>query len=183
MAALFVGGNATASLLPTATTTLNNRSAASSGKTAGLARNSISSSLSLRGEARSSSSSSSNWAKDSWKSKKALQIPTYPNQEELNTVLRNLETYPPLVFAGEARKLEERVAAAAVGRAFLLQGGDCAESFKEFNANNIRDTFRVLLQMGVVLTFGGQMPIIKNFIKKNGTFKVSDYTFAYNVNM
>jgi hypothetical protein len=65
------------------------------------------------------------------------------------------------VFAGEARKLEERIASAAVGGAFLLQGGDCAESFKEFNANNIRDTFRVLLQMGVVLTFGAQMPIIK----------------------
>nr|XP_010919789.2 phospho-2-dehydro-3-deoxyheptonate aldolase 2, chloroplastic [Elaeis guineensis] len=160
MAALFVGGNATASLLPTTTTTLKNRSAASSHKTAGLAKNSISSSLSLRGKARSSSSSS-NWAKDSWKSKRALQIPTYPNQEELDTVLRNLETFPPLVFAGEARKLEERLAEAAVGRAFLLQGGDCAESFKEFNANNIRDTFRVLLQMGVVLTFGGQMPIIK----------------------
>lgn len=65
------------------------------------------------------------------------------------------------MFAGEARKLEERLAAAAVGEAFLLQGGDCAESFKEFNAINIRDTFRVLLQMGIVLTFGAQMPVIK----------------------
>nr|CAD1844976.1 unnamed protein product [Ananas comosus var. bracteatus] len=109
----------------------------------------------------SSSSPSANWALDSWKSKRVLQIPTYPNQEELQSVLRTLETYPPLVFAGEARKLEEKLAEAAMGRAFLLQGGDCAESFKEFNANNIRDTFRVLLQMGVVLTFGGQMPIIK----------------------
>lgn len=65
------------------------------------------------------------------------------------------------MFAGEARHLEEKLADAAVGRAFLLQGGDCAESFKEFNANNIRDTFRVLLQMSVVLMFGGQVPVIK----------------------
>lgn len=106
-------------------------------------------------------SESSNWAPDSWKSKKALQIPVYPNKEELDSVLKTLGSFPPLIFAGEARKLEERLADAAVGKAFLLQGGDCAESFKEFNANNIRDTFRVLLQMGVVLTFGGQMPIIK----------------------
>jgi 3-deoxy-D-arabino-heptulosonate 7-phosphate (DAHP) synthase class II len=72
-----------------------------------------------------------------------------------------VEAFPPIVFAGEARTLEERLAEAAMGRAFLLQGGDCAESFKEFNANNIRDTFRVLLQMSVVLMFGGQMPIVK----------------------
>ncbi|OVA06876.1 DAHP synthetase [Macleaya cordata] len=106
-------------------------------------------------------SSSLNWAPDSWKSKKALQIPVYTNKDELDSVLKELERFPPLVFAGEARKLEERLADAAVGKAFLLQGGDCAESFKEFSANNIRDTFRVLLQMGVVLTFGAQMPIIK----------------------
>lgn len=106
-------------------------------------------------------SESLNWAPESWKSRKALQIPVYPNKEELDSVLQTLESFPPLIFAGEARKLEERLADAAVGKAFLLQGGDCAESFKEFNANNIRDTFRVLLQMGVVLTFGGQMPIIK----------------------
>lgn len=106
-------------------------------------------------------SESSNWAPESWKSRKALQIPVYPNKEELDSVLQTLESFPPLIFAGEARKLEERLGDAAVGKAFLLQGGDCAESFKEFNANNIRDTFRVLLQMGVVLTFGGQMPIFK----------------------
>lgn len=76
-------------------------------------------------------------------------------------MVKTLESFPPIVFAGEARSLEERLAQAAVGRAFLLQGGDCAESFKEFNANNIRDTFRVLLQMSVVLTFGGQMPVVK----------------------
>ncbi|XP_026432597.1 phospho-2-dehydro-3-deoxyheptonate aldolase 2, chloroplastic-like [Papaver somniferum] len=104
---------------------------------------------------------SSNWSLDSWKTKKALQIPAYNDKQELKDVLKQLERFPPLVFAGEARKLEERLADAAVGKAFLLQGGDCAESFKEFGANNIRDTFRVLLQMGVVLTFGAQMPIIK----------------------
>ncbi|CAD6217045.1 unnamed protein product [Miscanthus lutarioriparius] len=101
------------------------------------------------------------WAVDSWKSKKALQLPEYPNQEELDTVLKTIETFPPVVFAGEARHLEERMAEAAMGRAFVLQGGDCAESFKEFHANNIRDTFRILLQMGAVLMFGGQVPVVK----------------------
>ncbi|KAJ0679271.1 Phospho-2-dehydro-3-deoxyheptonate aldolase 2 [Helianthus annuus] len=101
------------------------------------------------------------WSIDSWKSKKALQLPEYPNEASLAAVLKTLEDFPPIVFAGEARHLEERLADAAVGKAFLLQGGDCAESFKEFSANNIRDTFRLLLQMSVVLMFGGQMPIIK----------------------
>ncbi|KAF5186788.1 Phospho-2-dehydro-3-deoxyheptonate aldolase 2 protein [Thalictrum thalictroides] len=101
------------------------------------------------------------WSIDSWRSKKALQLPEYPNQQDLDTVLQTLEAFPPIVFAGEARKLEDRLADAAMGNAFLLQGGDCAESFKEFNANNIRDTFRILLQMGVVLMYGGQMPVIK----------------------
>ncbi|KAK6923783.1 DAHP synthetase, class II [Dillenia turbinata] len=101
------------------------------------------------------------WTADSWKSKKALHLPEYPNQRELESVLKTIESFPPIVFAGEARTLEERLAEAAMGNAFLLQGGDCAESFKEFSANNIRDTFRVMLQMGVVLMFGGQMPVIK----------------------
>ncbi|KAG8047826.1 hypothetical protein GUJ93_ZPchr0008g13986 [Zizania palustris] len=103
----------------------------------------------------------SKWTLGSWRSLPALQQPEYPDMGELEEVLRTVETFPPIVFAGEARNLEERLAEAAVGRAFLLQGGDCAESFKEFNANNIRDTFRVLLQMSVVLMFGGQMPVIK----------------------
>lgn len=90
-----------------------------------------------------------------------MQLPEYPDQQELQSVLNTLESFPPIVFAGEARSLEEKLGQAAKGQAFLLQGGDCAESFKEFNANNIRDTFRVLLQMGVVLMFGGQMPVIK----------------------
>ncbi|XP_062215439.1 phospho-2-dehydro-3-deoxyheptonate aldolase 1, chloroplastic-like [Phragmites australis] len=101
------------------------------------------------------------WTVDSWKTKKALQLPEYPNAAELEAVLKTIEAFPPIVFAGEARRLEERLADAAMGRAFLLQGGDCAESFKEFNGNNIRDTFRVLLQMSAVLMFGAQMPVIK----------------------
>ncbi|XP_021713506.1 phospho-2-dehydro-3-deoxyheptonate aldolase 2, chloroplastic-like [Chenopodium quinoa] len=101
------------------------------------------------------------WSLESWKSKKALQQPEYPNPNELDSVLKTLESFPPIVFAGEARSLEERIGQAAMGNAFLLQGGDCAESFKEFSANNIRDTFRVLLQMSVVLMFGGQMPVVK----------------------
>lgn len=105
----------------------------------------------------------SRWTLESWKTKKALQLPEYPDQAALESVLKTLETFPPIVFAGEARSLEEKLGQAAMGNAFLLQGGDCAESFKEFNANNIRDTFRVLLQMGVVLMFGSQMPVIKVF--------------------
>lgn len=105
--------------------------------------------------------SPSKWTVDSWKSKPALQLPEYPDQQVLETVLKTIEAFPPLVFAGEARHLEEKLAEAAMGNAFLLQGGDCAESFKEFNANNIRDTFRVLLQMGAVLMFGGQVPVIR----------------------
>ena len=101
---------------------------------------------------------------DSWKSKKALQLPEYPDENELEKVLKKLESFPPIVFAGEARMLEERLGEAAMGKAFLLQGGDCAESFKEFSATYIRDTFRILLQMSVVLMFGGQMPVIKVII-------------------
>ncbi|CAK9320576.1 unnamed protein product [Citrullus colocynthis] len=106
-------------------------------------------------------STNEKWSLESWKSKKALQLPEYPDQAALETVLKTIESFPPIVFAGEARSLEERLGEAALGNAFLLQGGDCAESFKEFSANNIRDTFRILLQMGVVLMFGGQMPVIK----------------------
>ncbi|KAH9564791.1 hypothetical protein CY35_04G043500 [Sphagnum magellanicum] len=101
------------------------------------------------------------WTPDSWRSKTALQQPTYPEPQALEATVKTLENFPPLVFAGEARTLEERLGDAALGRAFLLQGGDCAESFKEFDANNIRDTFRILLQMGVVLMFGGQVPVVK----------------------
>lgn len=104
---------------------------------------------------------SGRWSIESWKSKKALQLPEYPSQEDLDSIHKTLDAFPPIVFAGEARTLEERLGEAALGNAFLLQGGDCAESFKEFNANNIRDTFRIILQMSVVMMFGGQMPGIK----------------------
>ena len=120
-------------------------------------------SKSSKSTSQTSSIPSRSWTIDGWKSKKALQLPEYPDQVELDSVIKTLETFPPIVFAGEARSLEEKLGQAAMGKAFLLQGGDCAESFKEFNANNIRDTFRVLLQMSVVLMFGAQMPIVKVF--------------------
>ncbi len=101
------------------------------------------------------------WSPDSWRKKKAAQIPTYKDQKKLAEVEARLAGYPPLVFAGEARTLKTRLAQVAEGKAFLLQGGDCAESFTEFRANTIRDTYRVLLQMAVVLTFGAKKPIIK----------------------
>ncbi|MGB1547447.1 MAG: class II 3-deoxy-7-phosphoheptulonate synthase [Alphaproteobacteria bacterium] len=102
-----------------------------------------------------------NWAPASWRKKPARQMPDYPDKEGLAAVEKTLRSYPPLVFAGEARRLRAQLAEVAEGRAFLLQGGDCAESFAEFNADNIRDTFRVLLQMAVVLTFGASCPVIK----------------------
>ncbi|CAI8591394.1 unnamed protein product [Vicia faba] len=111
--------------------------------------------------ATSQSISTAVWKIDSWRTKKALQLPEYPDQNEVDQVLQTLSSFPPIVFAGEARHLEDKLAQASMGNAFLLMGGDCAESFKEFSANNIRDTFRVILQMGVVLMFGAQMPIIK----------------------
>lgn len=102
------------------------------------------------------------WKPDSWRQKPARHMPAdYPDPAALEAVEKELSTYPPLVFAGEARTLQSELAAVSEGRAFLLQGGDCAESFKEFHPNNIRDTFRVLLQMSVALTFGAAMPVVK----------------------
>jgi len=101
------------------------------------------------------------WAPDSWRGKEARQVPDYPDPAALRAVEDTLATYPPLVFAGEARRLKEQLGRVAEGQAFLLQGGDCAESFAEFRANNIRDTFKVLLQMAVVLTFGAACPVVK----------------------
>ena len=101
------------------------------------------------------------WSRDSWRNLTGLQMPDYPDQAALDAVTGKLATYPPLVFAGEARALRARLAEVVEGRAFLLQGGDCAESFAEFNADNIRDTFRVFLQMAAVLTFGGHKPVVK----------------------
>ena len=101
------------------------------------------------------------WTPDSWKSKPIRQVPTYTDSERLAQVEHTLRELPPLVFAGEARRLREDLADVAQGRAFLLQGGDCAESFAEFSSDKIRDTFRVLLQMAVVLTFAGRRPVTK----------------------
>ena len=101
------------------------------------------------------------WSPDSWRSRPIFQAPRYPDPDALKDAEDRLRGYPPLVFAGEARKLRGQLAAAAEGRAFLLQGGDCAESFAEFDPNNIRDTFRVLLQMAVVLIFASGKPVVK----------------------
>ena len=102
-----------------------------------------------------------NWSKDSWRSKPILQVPEYDDLDQLKKVESRLTSYPPLVFAGEARRLKENLAKVSRGEAFLLQGGDCAESFAEHNPDNIRDTFRVILQMAIVLTFGAGCPVIK----------------------
>ena len=104
---------------------------------------------------------SENWTPQSWRSKPAVQMPNYPDLKALAGVEAQLRAHPPLVFAGEARSLKEDLAAVSRGEAFLLQGGDCAESFAEFRADNIRDMFRVLLQMAVVLTFGAKCPVVK----------------------
>ena len=103
----------------------------------------------------------SSWTRSSWREKKIRQQPTYTNQESLKNVEEELKKYPPLVFAGEVRLLKAALADVVAGKAFLLQGGDCAESFSEFNAVNIRDMFKVMLQMAVVLTFAGGCPIVK----------------------
>ena len=101
------------------------------------------------------------WTLDSWRNHEAKQQPTYPDAAKLAAQEARLRAYPPLVFAGEARRLKAALAEVAEGRAIVLQGGDCAESFQDFTANVIRDTFRVLLQMAVVLTFGSSMPVVK----------------------
>ena len=101
------------------------------------------------------------WLPGNWRNKPILQVPEYPDQAKLEEVERTLSGFPPLVFAGEARALKRSLAKVAAGEAFLLQGGDCAESFREFHPDNIRDTFKVLLQMSVVLIFGAACPVIK----------------------
>jgi 3-deoxy-7-phosphoheptulonate synthase len=102
------------------------------------------------------------WTPSSWRAKPAKHIPTdYPDPEALVRAEATLRAMPPLVFAGEARRLKALLGEVSAGRAFLLQGGDCSESFKEFAADNIRDTFRLLLQMAVVLTFAGGKPVVK----------------------
>jgi 3-deoxy-7-phosphoheptulonate synthase len=101
------------------------------------------------------------WSPTSWRSKPIKQVPSYPDEAALVDVEKRLSTFPPLVFAGEARKLKKQLASVAAGDAFLLQGGDCAESFAEHGADNIRDFFRVFLQMSVVLTYAGAKPVVK----------------------
>ncbi|MET0183601.1 MAG: class II 3-deoxy-7-phosphoheptulonate synthase, partial [Caulobacterales bacterium] len=102
------------------------------------------------------------WTPEGWRALPAKHIPTdYPDPSALTAVEDTLRSYPPLVFAGEARNLKRQLADVAAGKAFLLQGGDCAESFKEFHPNNIRDTFRALMQMAVVLTFAAAKPVVK----------------------
>jgi 3-deoxy-7-phosphoheptulonate synthase len=101
------------------------------------------------------------WSPDSWRSMPIRQVPDYPDETALNAVEATLRNYPPLVFAGEARSLKASLAKIVAGKAFLLQGGDCAESFAEFHPNNIRDTFQVFLQMAVVLTYGAACPVVK----------------------
>ena len=102
-----------------------------------------------------------NWTPNSWRQKPIQQVPDYPDQTALEAAEAQLATYPPLVFAGEARRLTKALANVANGNGFLLQGGDCAESFAEHGADNIRDFFRAFLQMAVVLTFGAQQPVVK----------------------
>ena len=106
-------------------------------------------------------SNAAKWSPDSWRAKPALQMPDYPDAKALGEVEAQLATFPPLVFAGEARNLKKALAQVAAGEAFLLQGGDCAESFAEHGANNIRDFFRLFLQMAVVLTYAAASPVVK----------------------
>ena len=102
-----------------------------------------------------------NWSRSSWRDMPIKQQPVYPNKKHLEEVESLLKNYPPLVFAGEARNLKKSLADVCNGKAFLLQGGDCAESFSEFHAHNIRDTFKVMMQMAVVMTFAGGVPVVK----------------------
>ena len=101
------------------------------------------------------------WQKSGWRAKPRIQMPDYTDDAKLKAVEAQLSKYPPLVFAGEARKLKKALGAASRGEAFLLQGGDCAEAFDQFSANSIRDTFKVMLQMAMVLTFGAKVPVVK----------------------
>ena len=101
------------------------------------------------------------WQKSDWRKKPRIQMPTYSDNAALNAVEGKLSSYPPLVFAGEARRLKAQLGAVSRGEAFMLQGGDCAESFSDFSADGIRDTFKVMLQMAMVLTYGAKVPVVK----------------------
>ena len=101
------------------------------------------------------------WTLNSWKKLPAKHLPKYQDQKELDLVLSKVKKYPPLVFAGETRSLKKALANVVEGKAFLLQGGDCAESFAEFHPDNIRDTFKSILQMSLVLTASANLPVVK----------------------
>ena len=101
------------------------------------------------------------WKINSWRSYPVKHIPKYEDEKELNMVLNKIRKFPPLVFAGETRHLKQQLANVVDGKAFLLQGGDCAESFAEFNPDNIRDYFKVILQMSLVLTYSASLPVVK----------------------
>jgi 3-deoxy-7-phosphoheptulonate synthase len=103
----------------------------------------------------------SKWTVSSWRGKRILQQPEYPDQSKLRRVESYIRDFPPLIFANEVRELTSNLANVAEGKAFLLQGGDCAESFAEFNALNIQDTCKLIFQMAVILTFAGGCPIVK----------------------
>ena len=101
------------------------------------------------------------WKVNSWRKHPVKHVPSYDDEKELNLVLNKLKSSPPLVFAGETRHLKDQLAEVVDGKAFLLQGGDCAESFAEFHPDNIRDTFKVILQMSLILTYSASLPVVK----------------------
>ena len=101
------------------------------------------------------------WTLNSWRNYPVKHIPKYEDENKLNMVLKKVNSFPPLVFAGETRSLKKSLAQVVEGKAFLLQAGDCAESFAEFHPDNIRDTFKVILQMALILTFSAALPVVK----------------------
>jgi 3-deoxy-7-phosphoheptulonate synthase len=102
-----------------------------------------------------------NWKPNSWRAKTAKHLPVYENEGKLNEVLKEISKFPPLVFAGETRTLKQTLGEVSEGKAFLFQGGDCAESFEEFHPDNIRDLFKVILQVSLILTVSSHLPIVK----------------------
>lgn len=114
-----------------------------------------------RAVAEPASKAKTDWSPRSWRERTALQQPTWPDQEELEATLKDIRRMPPLVFAGECRQLQERLAACTRGDSFVLFGGDCAESFSGFCTDSVRDTYRVLLQMGLIVMYGGGLPVVK----------------------
>ena len=101
------------------------------------------------------------WKVNSWRNYPVKHIPNYEDEKDLNIVLNKIKSFPPLVFAGETTHLKNQLAEVVDGKAFLLQGGDCAESFAEFNPDKIRDYFKVFLQMSLVLTYSASLPVVK----------------------